>query len=38
MVVVYAANRAWYKHLPTAIDSLLTHNPNAFVYIICEDD
>ena len=38
MIVVYAANRKWYKHLPTAIGSLLTHNPNAFVYVIAEDD
>lgn len=38
MTVVYAANRNWYKHLPTAIGSLLMHNPDAFVYIIAEDD
>ena len=38
MTVVYASDRKWYKHLPTAIGSLLVHNPNAFVYIIAEDD
>ena len=38
MTVVYASNRDWYKHLPTAIGSLLYHNPDAFVYIIAEDD
>ena len=38
MIVVYAADRKWYKHLPTAIGSLLTYNPDAFVYVIAEDD
>ena len=38
MIVVYASTRNWYKHLPTAIGSLLVHNPDAFVYIIAEDD
>lgn len=38
MTVVYACDRKWYKHLPTAIGSLLMYNPDAFVYIICEDD
>lgn len=38
MTVVYAADRKWYKYLPTAVGSLLYHNPDAFVYIICEDD
>lgn len=38
MTVVYASNRKWYPHLPTAVGSLLSHNPDAFVYIIGEDD
>lgn len=38
MIAVYASDRKWYKHLPTAIGSLLVHHPDAFVYIIAEDD
>lgn len=37
MTVVYASDRRMYQFLPTAIGSLLTHNPDAFVYIVAED-
>lgn len=38
LTVVYAADRKLYQYLPTVINSLLTHNPDAKVYIFAEDD
>lgn len=39
MVVAYCANRAIYHALPTAVNSLLTNNPNIDkVYLLIEDD
>ena len=38
MVVVYTTSHAVDQYLPTALNSLFTHNPDAFVYIIAEDD
>ena len=38
MVVVYTTSHNVDQYLPTALNSLFTHNPNAFVYIIAEDD
>lgn len=38
MVVVYTSSRNVDSYLPTALNSLFTHNPNAFVYIITEDE
>lgn len=38
MIVCYACTRELYDKMPTAVNSLLTNNKNATVYIICEDD
>lgn len=38
LTVVYAADRNLYQYLPTVINSLLTHNPDAKVYVFAEDD
>lgn len=38
MVVVYTTSHNVDQYLPTALNSLFTHNPDAFVYIIAEDD
>lgn len=39
MKVVYAANRAIYKYLPTAVNSLLLNNKNVEkIYLLIEDD
>ena len=38
MIVVYTTSHNVDQYLPTALNSLFTHNPNAFVYIIAEDD
>lgn len=38
MIVVYTSSRNVDKYLPTALNSLFIHNPDAFVYIITEDE
>lgn len=39
MKIVYAANRAIYKYLPTAVNSLLSNNQNVEkIYLLIEDD
>lgn len=38
MVVVYTTSHNVDQYLPTTLNSLFTHNPDAFVYIIAEDD
>lgn len=38
MTVVYTTSHNVDKYLPTALNSLFTHNPDAFVYIIAEED
>ena len=38
MIVVYTSSRNVDQYLPTALNSLFTHNPDAFVYIITEDE
>ena len=38
MTVVYSSDRKFYKYLPTAINSLLIHNPDVNIYIFAEDD
>lgn len=38
MIVVYTTSHNVDQYLPTALNSLFTHNPDAFVYIIAEDD
>lgn len=38
MVVVYTTSHTVDQYLPTALNSLFIHNPDAFVYIIAEDD
>ena len=38
MTVVYTTSHNVDKYLPTALNSLFIHNPDAFVYIIAEED
>lgn len=38
MIVVYTTSHNVDQYLPTALNSLFTHNPDAFIYIIAEDD
>ena len=38
MIVVYTTSHNVDQYLPTALNSLFTHNPDAFVYIIAEDE
>lgn len=38
MIVVYTTSKNVDKYLPTALNSLFIHNPDAFVYIIAEED
>ena len=38
MIVVYTTSHNVDQFLPTALNSLFTHNPDAFVYIIAEDE
>lgn len=38
LTVAYATDRNLYPYLPTVINSLLVHNPNAQVYVFAEDD
>ena len=38
MKVVYTTSKNVDQYLPTALNSLFTHNPDAFVYIIAESD
>ena len=38
MVVVYTTSHNVDQYLPTALNSLFIHNPDAFVYIIAEED
>ena len=37
MIIVYSCSRLYEKHCKTSIDSVLKHNPNAKIIIVCKE-